>query len=127
MVIRVILSIVAAFLASAAYYIVFASVRAKLSPAAATGAGRPGVGQIAAELVRNLLIALTLVWLAVHLSLTGWAGAARLAAVLWIGFPFVLLTGSVMYEHVPWRLAALHAGDWLIKLPLMLAILVLGR
>ena len=50
-------------------------------------------------------------------------GAVRLGLVLWIGFPFVLLTGSTMWEDVPWTLAAIHAGDWLVKTLLMTAIL----
>jgi hypothetical protein len=28
----------------------------------------------------------------------------------------VLLSGSVLHEHVPWRPAVIHAGDWLVKL-----------
>ena len=42
---------------------------------------------------------------------------------LWIGFPVVLLAGSVFHENVPWKLAALHAGDWLVKL-LVIAVIV---
>ena len=41
-----------------------------------------------------------------------------------IAFPVVLLTGSVVHEKVPWRLAAIHAGDWLVKL--LLVTLVVG-
>jgi hypothetical protein len=39
-----------------------------------------------------------------------------LGTVLWLGFPVVVLAGSVFHEHVPVPLAALHAGDWLLKL-----------
>jgi hypothetical protein len=42
---------------------------------------------------------------------------------VWIGFPVVLLAGSVFHENVPFRLAALHAGDWLVKL-LVIAVIV---
>jgi len=35
---------------------------------------------------------------------------------LWLAFPVILLLGSVVHENVPWQLAALHAGDWLVKL-----------
>jgi hypothetical protein len=28
----------------------------------------------------------------------------------------MLLTGSVIHENVPWQLAIIHAGDWLLKL-----------
>jgi hypothetical protein len=45
--------------------------------------------------------------------------AVRLGLALWVAFPGVLLTGSVVHEKVPWRLAAIHAGDWLVKLLLV--------
>jgi hypothetical protein len=37
--------------------------------------------------------------------------------------PAIILTGSVVHENVPWRLAAIHAGDWLLKL-VVLAVIV---
>jgi hypothetical protein len=42
-----------------------------------------------------------------------------LGLALWIGFPFVLGTGAVIHERTPWKLAAIHAGDWLAKLLLV--------
>jgi hypothetical protein len=54
------------------------------------------------------------------------AGAARLAVGLWARFPAVLLTGSVVHEKVPWKLAAIHSGDWLVKL-LIITGVVAGR
>jgi hypothetical protein len=35
----------------------------------------------------------------------------------------MLLISSVVHENVAWRLAALHAGDWLVKL-LLIAVIV---
>ena len=46
-------------------------------------------------------------------------GALQLGAWLWIGFPSTLLGGSVIWEGVPSSVAALHAGDWLLKLLIM--------
>lgn len=46
-----------------------------------------------------------------------------MALLLWVGFPVVLLTGSMLHEGVPWQLAALHGGDWLIKLVVIAVIL----
>ena len=54
---------------------------------------------------------------------TDLAGAVQLALALWIGFPVVLLTGSVIWERLPPMLAAIHAGDWLLKL-LVIALIV---
>ena len=42
--------------------------------------------------------------------------AVRLGLFLWIGFPVILLTGSVLWENIPWKVAAIHAGDWLVKM-----------
>jgi hypothetical protein len=114
----VILAAVSAFIASAIWYMVFAKARASLSPAAAT-AGRPRPGQILIEFARNVLLTLVLAHIILRMDITTATGVALLAVLLWIGFPVILLTGSVMYEKVPWKLAAIHAGDWLIKLLLV--------
>ena len=58
---------------------------------------------MAVELVKNLVVATVV---AALMSLAGIAdatGALRLALVLRIAFPVVLLVGSVTQENVPWR------------------------
>jgi len=40
-----------------------------------------------------------------------------------VAFPAILLVGSVIWDDVPPRLAAIHAGDWLMKL-LLIAVIV---
>jgi len=50
--------------------------------------------------------------------------AVRLGLVLRLGFPFVLLIGSSIWEDVPWKLAAVRAGDWLLKTLLMTVMLI---
>ena len=47
---------------------------------------------------------------------TTWSGGLLLGLVLWIGFPLVLWTGAILHERTPLKLAAIHAGDWLVKL-----------
>jgi hypothetical protein len=47
--------------------------------------------------------------------------------VLWVAFPVVLLAGSVRWEDVPTKLAAIHAGDWLVKLLAITTIVGLFR
>ena len=75
------------------------------------------------ELARTLTLALVLAGLASILKIRNPVGGMQLALALWVGFPFILLTGSVLYENVPSKLAAIHAGDWLAKL-LIVAVLV---
>ena len=55
------------------------------------------------------------------------ASRLRLAAGLWAAFPVVLLTGSVVHEKVPWQQAAIHGGDWLVKLLLVAGVVGGGR
>ena len=50
------------------------------------------------------------------LGVSGWMGAVHLGLFLWIGFPLIILTGSVLWENIPWKVAAIHAGDWLVKM-----------
>ena len=120
-------SVVVAFLASAIYYTSLAAQLARFSPAAAGGATKPGLAQVATEILRNLVLALVIVFLVQRLGTAGWSDAIRLALLLWIGFPAVLLSGSVIYEKVPWQLAAIHAGDWLVKLVLITSIITIWR
>ena len=104
---------VAAFIVSSVYYSLMPAVPT------ATGdipeSGRPAPWQIAAELVRS---AITAGFVAGLLRAGEWDGAAAgalLGLVLWV-LPFVILTGSVVWERVPVPRAALHIGDWLVKL-----------
>jgi hypothetical protein len=119
----ILVAAVAAFVASAIWYMLFAKQRAALSPAA--GAGRPRPLQALAELVRSIVLTSVVSYLMSRMGITTMGSAYYLALALWIGFPVILLTGSAMYEKVPWKLAAIHAGDWLIKLLLMASILAL--
>ncbi len=83
--------------------------------AAMAGAKMPG-GKLLIELARCLVLAYVIARLVIPLGVGGWLGAAELGLVFWIAFPVVLLTGSVIWENVPWKVAAIHAGDWLVKM-----------
>jgi hypothetical protein len=54
------------------------------------------------------------------------SGAVGLGALLWV-FPAAILLGSVVHEGVPLALASIHAGDWLVKLILIAAIVGVWR
>lgn len=115
---------VAAFVLSTAYYIAFGRQYAELrglSPEAA--AARPPAWKVLLELLRSLVVTSVVAGLADLLEITEWAGAATLAVSLWVAFPAILLLGSVIWDDVPPRLAAIHAGDWLMKL-LLIAVIV---
>jgi hypothetical protein len=87
-----------------------------MDPAAAmAGAKMPG-GKLLVELARCLVLAYVVARVAALLGVTTWTGAVHLGLFLWIGFPVILLTGSVLWENIPWKVAAIHAGDWLVKM-----------
>src|SRR6266566_53528 len=83
--------------------------------AAMAGAKMPG-GKLLVELARCLVLAYVIARLVIPLGVSSWLGAVGLGLVLWIGFPVLILTGSVLWENVPWKVAAIHAGDWLVKM-----------
>lgn len=122
----VVVATVAAFIASAAWYVLFSKQRAKLSNVA-TNKARPSPWTMLAELFRAFVLAVILAGLVAQLGIADWVSAVRLGLVMWIGFPLILLLGSVMYERVPWKLAAIHSGDWLVKLLLMIVIIGVWR
>jgi len=111
---------VLAFVLSGAYYAVLGDQLATVSPAAAAG-DAPG-WTVAAELARTLVVVTVVAGLAVETGTDGWAGGVLLGLALWVGFPLVLWVGALVHERTPAKLAAIHAGDWLIKLPVVAAV-----
>ncbi len=80
--------------------------------------------KVVAELLRTTVTAAVFAELADQAGALDLPAGAALALLAWLGFPLVLLTGSVLWEQVPPVTAALHAGDWLLKL--FLIALVIG-
>ena len=87
--------------------------------AGTTASPHPNAVKALCELIRTLVLAYVIARLVRLLNIVDWKGALRLGLWLWIGFPVVLLTGSMLWQNVPWQLAAIHSGDWLIKLILI--------
>ncbi len=123
----VLVAAVAAFVLSTAWYIGFAKQRAELSAAAMAEMRKPPPIKMALEIARNIVLAYVLAYFVGRLGVTSWPAAIQVGILAWIGFPVILLAGSVMWENVPWKLAAIQAGDWLLKLLLMIIILVRWR
>jgi hypothetical protein len=53
----------------------------------------------------------------------GVGNAVRLALLLWFVFSGLMWVGAVMWERSPWQVAAIHSGDWLVKIVLISAVL----
>ncbi len=113
---------VSAFLVSSIWYRALSPLEARALGPAALNRGRPSPGKALLELLRSVLVAAVIAGVArtSHLQTVG--STILLGLALWLGFPFVLLTGSMLWDRVPTATAALHAGDWLLKLVLISAI-----
>ena len=112
----VLVATVVAFVASSAWYIVFGAERAKLLGADPTEMNKPVPWKMLVEVARTLAIVAVFAGFAAQLGIATWAGAVGLALALWIGFPVLILSGSIVWDDAPARLATIHAGDWLVKL-----------
>jgi hypothetical protein len=122
---RVLVAVVVAFILSGIWYAVFGSRLAALHEAYAQPRSRAATAAV--ELVRNLVLALVTAGLVDRVGVSGVAGGLLLGLVLWVGFPAVILSGSVFHERVPPQLAAIHAGDWLLKLLAVTVIVTAGQ
>ena len=97
-----------------------------INPGAMAAVKLPAV-KIIAEFVRGFVVAYVLARFVALLGVVDWRGALQLGVWVWIGFPVTLLGGSVSWQNVPWMLATIHAGDWLVKILLMAVILGVWR
>ena len=110
----------AAFLLSGGWYAVLPWPASEAGEASQAGPPSPPV--LLAEILRSAVVATVVAGLAAELGAVSIGEGALLGLVLWVGFPAVLFAGSIIHESYPARLAALHLGDWLLKLALIGAI-----
>jgi hypothetical protein len=113
--VTVLVAAVAAFVLAAAYYMTLGGQLAEQSEVTAAAGSMPP-WTVAVELTRGLLVAVVVAGLAAAAGIDGWTGGLLLGLALWIGFPIVLWIGAVIHEGASWKLAAIHAGDWMVKL-----------
>ena len=113
----------AAFVSGGAYYAAFGEQLAAVSDAAAAARRRPPPWTYEVEILRCLVLALVVAGLASQGEIDDAGGGLVLGLALWVGFPLVLWTGAVVHERTPVKLAAIHAGDWLVKL-LLISVIV---
>jgi len=127
---HVVVTAVSAFVMSSIWYTVFGKARMALldqDPRATADMRKVPVWKKATELVRELVIAYVVARFVVQLGVADWKAAVQLGVWLWFGFVFMILVGAVVWDNVSWKLTAIHAGDWLVKLPLMAVILAVWR
>jgi len=126
----VVAAAVAAFVMSSIWYTIFGKARMELldqDPRATADMRKVPAWKKATELVRELVITYVVARFVVMLGVVDWGAAVDLGVWLWFGFVFMILVGSVVWDNVSWKLAAIHAGDWLVKLPVIAVILGVWR
>ena len=72
---------------------------------------------------RELAAAGVLAYLIVRLGIIRVKSAAAFGLGMWFAFHAVQMAGAVIWDNMPWRLGAIHAGDWLIKMVFMAVVL----
>jgi hypothetical protein len=87
-----------------------------IDPAVAMAGAKMPAGKLVIELVRCIVLAYVVAHFVALLGITSWMIAAHFGLLLWFGLPVILLTGSILWENTPVKVAAIHAGDWLVKL-----------
>jgi len=112
-----------AFVLSSVYYVAVTPLEVRALGDAALDRGRPTPGKVLTELARTAVVVAAFAWIATQAELLALPGVLGLALLTWVGFPVVLLTGSITWERVLPVTAAMHAGDWLVKLLLVATVL----
>lgn len=121
--IGILVASIAAFLMSSVYYVVATPIERQAVGPAALDRGRPAPWKVVVELLRTIVVACAIAWLAHEAGQLSVGRTVPIALVSWVGFPLVLLSGSVLWDRVHPATAAMHAGDWLLKL-LLIAIVI---
>lgn len=125
----VIAAALAAFIVSSVWYIFFSPASVQPDGPVSDAASEMNMPRwkMLAEFGRSLIVAFVLARFIVLLDVSGWLEALQVGAWVWLGFPTMILLGSVLWENVPWKTAVTHIGDWLVKLLVMALILGLWR
>jgi hypothetical protein len=123
----VVVAALAAFVASVVWYIVFGKELEKVSSAFAEALQQRQPWKQLVVLVESLVLALVLAYFIGLIGDVDWLGALGVGVLLWIGLSAMQWVGSIVWEKAPVKLAAIHAGDWLVKLVLIAVIVGVWR
>lgn len=124
-IIAVFVAAVASFVASGAWYAVFGNTMARLQAEwrDAKAPDQPEIWKMVGFFASSLVTVFVMAFLLGLTDISGWPSAVGLGLLLWVGFAATQWLGSILGEDVPLKLAAIHAGDWLVKL-LIIAVIV---
>ncbi|MCB0511610.1 MAG: DUF1761 domain-containing protein [Bacteroidetes bacterium] len=66
--------------------------------------------------LRELIATFVLGILIIRINITDWKNAMKLMFILWLAFHAVGMAGAILWDNMQWKLGAVHAGDWLMKM-----------
>jgi hypothetical protein len=119
----VIVAAVVAFVGSSVWYVVFGNELAKVSPVfAELQAQKPAAWRVLAVFSGSLVLSFVVAYLIGLKEDVTWMSAVGIGCLLWLGLSAVQWVSSMVWEKVPLTMAAIHAGDWLMKLVVISAI-----
>jgi hypothetical protein len=119
----VIVAAMVAFVGSSVWYVVFGKELAKVSPVfAELQAQTPAAWRILAVFAGSLVLSFVVAFVVGLKEDVTWIGAVGIGCLLWLGLSAVQWVSSMVWEKVPLTMAAIHAGDWLMKLVVISAI-----
>ena len=119
----VIVAALAAFVGSSVWYAVFGKALAKVSPVfAELQAQKPAAWRLLAVFGGSVVLSFVVAYVVGLRENVTWVGAVGTGFLLWLGLSAVQWLSSIVWEKVPFTMAAIHAGDWLMKLVVISAI-----
>jgi hypothetical protein len=119
----VVVAAIVAFVGSSAWYVAFGKELAKVSPAfAELQAQTPAAWRMLAVFGGSLVLSFVVAYVVGLKEGVTWKGAVGIGSLLWLGLSAVQWVSSMVWEKVPLTMAAIHAGDWLMKLVVISAI-----
>jgi hypothetical protein len=124
----IIAATVAAFLFSSIWYISFGKARMKLlnNENASADMRKVPAAQKLFELFRSFVVVGVIAHLLTIAGATDWLSAIGVG--IWLAvFPVMILVGATLWDKRPWKLSAIHGGDWLFKIIIVSVILGLWR
>ena len=77
--------------------------------------------------IRELIATYVLALLLARLSIMTLKNALKLALLLWLAFHAVGMAGAILWDNMPWKLGAVHAGDWFMKMVFMAIVLTIWQ
>jgi Protein of unknown function (DUF1761) len=121
----IVVAALAAFVVSFMWYSVFGAELAKVSPAFAEQ--KPAPWKMLVILGSSLVIAFVVSYVIGLAGDVSWVSAVGIGALLWLGLAATQWVNSMVGENVPFKMALIHAGDWLVKLVLIAFIVGVWR